>query len=109
MSSADEIINEPFAGNFYADPLLLVPGVAGKKNLQRMYDHVAPSIRAYDTNHMIFFEPVTWGMIFDGQIVGSGAHVHARRSRSQPIPADCRGRRAQVVGRRGAIVPTHSQ
>ena len=68
----DEIINEPFAGNFYADPLLLVPGVAGKKNLQRMYDHVAPSIRAHDRRHMIFFEPVTWGMIFDGGIVGSG-------------------------------------
>ena len=71
-----ELINEPFAGNFYADPLVLVPGVAGRTNLQRMYDHVAPRIRAHDTRHMIFYEPVTWGMIFDGKIVGSGfSHV----------------------------------
>ena len=32
-----EIINEPFAGDFYEDPLLLLPGNAGRKNLARMY------------------------------------------------------------------------
>ena len=29
------------AGNIYADPLLLLPGNAGRKNLQRMNDAVA--------------------------------------------------------------------
>eukprot|EP00039_Didymoeca_costata_P020949 m.342931 g.342931 ORF g.342931 m.342931 type:complete len:496 (+) comp22037_c0_seq1:78-1565(+) len=67
-----EIMNEPFAGNFYTDPAIMVPGVAGKKNLQRMNDAVASAIRQSDSRHLIFFEPVTWGMIFDGKIVGSG-------------------------------------
>ena len=49
-----EVINEPFAGNFYADPSLLVPGVAGKKNLQRMYDAVAKAIYLEDEGHIIF-------------------------------------------------------
>ena len=53
-----EIINEPFAGNFYADPLVLLPGVAGSRNLQRMYDSVAARIRQHDPRHIIFFEPV---------------------------------------------------
>ena len=71
-----ELINEPFAGNFFADPALLLPGVAGRKNLQRMYDAVATAIYAHDTRHMLFYEPVTWGMILDGKIGGSGfSHV----------------------------------
>lgn len=32
-----ELINEPFAGDFYRDPLLMYPGVADKKNLQPFY------------------------------------------------------------------------
>jgi len=81
-----EIINEPFAGDFYADPLLLLPGEAGRKNLARMYETVAASIREHDDDHLIFYEPVTWGMLFEGKIVGSGfAHVpggDAYRNRS---------------------------
>jgi endoglycosylceramidase len=66
-------MNEPFAGDFYRDPLVLLPGVAGKHNLQRMYDAVAPRIREHDERHVIFYEPVTWGMIFDGaDFIGSG-------------------------------------
>ena len=63
---------EPFAGNFYEDPTLALPGVAGKKNLQRMYDSVAKRIRAADLRHNIFFEPVTWGMVLDGNVTGCG-------------------------------------
>jgi endoglycosylceramidase len=55
-----EIINEPFAGDFYEDPLLLLPGNAGRKNLARMYEAVASSIREHDDEHLIFYEPVTW-------------------------------------------------
>jgi hypothetical protein len=32
----------------------------------------AAAIRSEDTMHLIFYEPVTWGMIFDGNITGSG-------------------------------------
>ena len=67
-----EIMNEPFAGNAYADPTLLLPGVAGRKNLARMNAAVAKAVRAVDRDHMLFFEPVTWGMVFDGKIAGSG-------------------------------------
>lgn len=112
-----ELINEPFAGDFYSDPELLLPGVAGSKNLQRMsvqrlcmtprpthprqgpssvhltrdpalvitlppvhrpsaltarYNTLNTAIRKNDDRHIIFYEPVTWGMIFDGKIVGSG-------------------------------------
>lgn len=67
-----EIMNEPFAGDFYKDPLLFLPGVAGKKNLERMHDAVGKAIRAVDHRHIVFFEPVTWGMVLNGEIVGSG-------------------------------------
>lgn len=81
-----DVINEPFAGNFYQDPSLLLPGVAGKKNLQRMYDILAEAIRKHDDRHIIFYEPVSWGMIFSNNIAGSGfEHVpggDAYRNRS---------------------------
>ena len=70
-----EIMNEPFAGNFYKDPSLLLPGNGGK-NLQRMHDYVAKAIRQVDETHIIMYEPVTWGMIFNGGFMGSGySHV----------------------------------
>eukprot|EP01052_Picozoa_sp_SAG31_P069300 SAG31_NODE_28121_length_415_cov_0.819620_1_plen_99_part_01 len=37
-----------------------------------MHDAVAEKIRLVDEQHIIFFEPVTWGMIFDGKVSGSG-------------------------------------
>jgi endoglycosylceramidase len=67
-----EIINEPWAGNIYAQPSLLLPGVAGANNLQPFYDEVVKYIRAEDASHLIFYEPVTWGMIFNGTLSGSG-------------------------------------
>ena len=67
-----EIINEPFPGNIYTKPSLLLPGVAGRDSLQGFYDIIAESIRASDSEHIIFYEPVTWGMIFNGTVTGSG-------------------------------------
>ena len=67
-----ELINEPFAGDVYKKPELFLPGLAGKQNLALLYDHVAPAIRKQDTRHLIFYEPVTWGMIFDNAVIGSG-------------------------------------
>jgi len=67
-----DVINEPFAGNFYEDPALLLPGVAGRKNLQGMYDTLAAAIRKHDDRHIIFYEPVTWGMFFSNGVAGSG-------------------------------------
>lgn len=59
-----ELLNEPWAGNVYANPLLLLPGVAGAKNLLKLYDRTYETIRKYDKNTLIFYEPVTWGKLF---------------------------------------------
>eukprot|EP00698_Gefionella_okellyi_P018721 TRINITY_DN564_c0_g1_i1.p1 TRINITY_DN564_c0_g1~~TRINITY_DN564_c0_g1_i1.p1 ORF type:complete len:499 (-),score=61.65 TRINITY_DN564_c0_g1_i1:98-1594(-) len=67
-----ELINEPFAGDFYTDPLLMLPGNAGRKNLMPMYDVVAAAIRAFDGKHLVFYEPVTWGMVFNNEVAGTG-------------------------------------
>ena len=68
-----ELINEPFPGNVVFDPSLLLPGVAGKKNLQPFYHSLArDGIRQYDKERLIFYEPVTWGMLFAHGVVGSG-------------------------------------
>lgn len=58
-----EIINEPFPGNTFLDDSLLLPGVAGRKNLLPLYDAVATTIRQIDSDTLIFYEPVTWGML----------------------------------------------
>ncbi|XP_067933424.1 endoglycoceramidase-like [Watersipora subatra] len=71
-----EIINEPFPGNVYTDPTLFIPGHAGSTELMPMYDKIVPFIRAVDKESLIFYEPVTWGMIFHGRELGSGfTHV----------------------------------
>ena len=51
-------MNEPFAGNFYENPELLLPGVAGSRNLQRLHDACAGGIRKHDDRHIVFYEPV---------------------------------------------------
>ncbi|KAI9332163.1 glycoside hydrolase superfamily [Zopfochytrium polystomum] len=61
-----DLINEPWAGNTFTDPLLLVPGAADKLNLQPFYDAAAAGIRSVDPNAIIFFESVTWDNILVG-------------------------------------------
>ena len=61
FSFSYEIINEPWAGNYFKNPKLLLPGVAGATNLQPFYDTMAKAIRSVDNDTLIFFEPVTWG------------------------------------------------
>ena len=60
---AYELMNEPWAGDVYADPLLLLPGEAGKKNLLPAYDNIVSKIKQHDIDTIIMFEPVTWGMV----------------------------------------------
>jgi hypothetical protein len=58
-----ELINEPFAGDVYSDPLMFIPGEAGSKNLMPLYDATIPAILAVDPDRLVFYEPVTWGMV----------------------------------------------
>lgn len=52
-----ELINEPFAGNPYANPTILLPGEAGRHNLQPLYDALAAAISEVDSDTLLFFEP----------------------------------------------------
>lgn len=58
------MINEPWAGDVWKDPSLLIPGVAERKLFQPAYDYIASRIHKVDTRHIIFFEPVTWDNMF---------------------------------------------
>eukprot|EP00742_Colponemidia_sp_Colp-10_P002113 GILJ01002256.1.p1 GENE.GILJ01002256.1~~GILJ01002256.1.p1 ORF type:complete len:547 (-),score=92.28 GILJ01002256.1:661-2214(-) len=53
-----ELINEPWWGNHYGNPGLIIPSVADKKNLVPMYKKAHAAIRSVDNNHIIFYEPV---------------------------------------------------
>lgn len=55
-----ELINEPWAGDVFKNPLLLIPGKAESWNFQKAYDILNNKIREIDDEHLIFFEPVTW-------------------------------------------------
>lgn len=69
-----ELINEPWPGNVVKDPLLFVPGEVGTNILQPFYDKIFSAINDVDNTTMIFYEPVTWGMILHGDKFGSGFH-----------------------------------
>lgn len=55
-----ELMNEPWPGDMYENPLVMVPTLSEKYNLQRAYDRIATAIRSVDPDHNICFEPVTW-------------------------------------------------
>ena len=65
-----EIMNEPWCGDIYQDPTLLVPGRADRTLLQPMYDIVNTEIRKYDDSHIVFFESVTWELVGIGEQFG---------------------------------------
>ena len=67
-----EFINEPWAGDIYSNPELLIPGMAGRKNLLPFYDNVYKTIRKYDNDTLVFYEPVTWGILSTGSEFGTG-------------------------------------
>ena len=60
-------MNEPFAGNIWADISYLLPEVADVMNLQPFYDLLSPYIRDIDPGRTVFFEGVTWSdLTMDG-------------------------------------------
>lgn len=79
-----ELINEPFAGNPYKDPLVLLPRVAHKYRLQPAYDLVASKIREEDDDALIIFAGVTWGdmhgRVTDNWLQVPGGEKYADRS-----------------------------
>jgi endoglycosylceramidase len=55
-----ELINEPWAGDIFIKPSLLVPSIADKENLQPAYDYLVDTIRQIDNETLVFFAGVTW-------------------------------------------------
>ncbi|KAG0618715.1 hypothetical protein M758_4G087200 [Ceratodon purpureus] len=55
-----ELINEPWAGDMYHNPLLLVPGVADHYNLAPFYEKLQLAIRDVDPDRILFMETVTF-------------------------------------------------
>eukprot|EP00930_Biecheleria_cincta_P085528 TRINITY_DN74908_c0_g1_i1.p1 TRINITY_DN74908_c0_g1~~TRINITY_DN74908_c0_g1_i1.p1 ORF type:complete len:548 (-),score=72.38 TRINITY_DN74908_c0_g1_i1:442-2085(-) len=55
-----EIMNEPWAGDHWQHPDILLPGVADRKNLARFYEWMASSIQYEDEHHLIMWEPLPW-------------------------------------------------
>ncbi|KAI8619624.1 glycoside hydrolase superfamily [Chytriomyces sp. MP71] len=53
-----DIINEPWNGDIFKNPLRADPIYANVHNLQPFYDAVSEGIRSIDPNAIIFFEPV---------------------------------------------------
>lgn len=72
-----QLINEPFAGAVLQHPDLLLPGVAGARNLQPLYNAAGAGIRTVNQKHTIFYEPVTWGMVEEGKYLTLTLSSHA--------------------------------
>ncbi|RUP51514.1 glycoside hydrolase superfamily [Jimgerdemannia flammicorona] len=51
-----EILNEPWIGNLFKNPALILPGVADYKKFYALWSEVANSIRSVDGKHLVFFE-----------------------------------------------------
>jgi endoglycosylceramidase len=67
-----ELLNEPWPGDIYADPLRLIPGVGGRENLMPLYDRTSKTIRQFDNESLIFYEPVTWSVMSSSVQFGTG-------------------------------------
>eukprot|EP00475_Leptophrys_vorax_P035095 TRINITY_DN5745_c0_g1_i1.p1 TRINITY_DN5745_c0_g1~~TRINITY_DN5745_c0_g1_i1.p1 ORF type:complete len:531 (-),score=105.03 TRINITY_DN5745_c0_g1_i1:143-1735(-) len=74
------LINEPFAGDIWQNPALLVPGVADTFNLQPLYNVVARAIREVDEDTLILFEGVTWDNLWLGFTDVPGGEDYRNRS-----------------------------
>lgn len=55
-----ELMNEPWVGDLYHNPLLLVPGVADRFNLAPFYETLQLAIRSVDPDRILFLETVTF-------------------------------------------------
>ena len=56
-----DLLNEPWPGNFYANPSLLLPGHLDHYYLQPMYTRLADMMRNRTLNATMLFEPVQFG------------------------------------------------
>eukprot|EP00939_MAST-03C_sp_MAST-3C-sp1_P003020 g3020.t1 len=78
------VVNEPFAGDFYHNPLIMVPWPsptnADLVNLQPLYDKVNAAIRAVDEDVLLFVAGITWGDLGSGFSAAPGGSTFANRT-----------------------------
>ena len=67
-----ELLNEPWVGDIYKHPELVIPGQADKTNLAPFYDAIVPSIYSNDSERVVFFESVVWDDEFNASWTKSG-------------------------------------
>ncbi|THD24866.1 Glycoside hydrolase subgroup catalytic core [Fasciola hepatica] len=67
-----ELINEPPMSNFYENPERLLPGYVGLHHLLPTYDYLVNRIRAVDSDTLIFYEPLTYGVFLPDSILDTG-------------------------------------
>lgn len=63
-----EILNEPWFGDLYSDPALLLGGVADRKNLVPLYARVAKRLRELVPEVPVMMSAITGGSLVDGTI-----------------------------------------
>jgi endoglycosylceramidase len=88
-----ELINEPFAGDFYTDTInetnwmnstLMIPWPnpdnADAKNLQPLFDRVNAAVRVFDDKVLLFFAGIIWDNYGAGFTAPPGGWDYANRS-----------------------------
>lgn len=81
------LLNEPWVGDTWADPTLLVPGVADHKVLEGLWNRATTQIRTVDNNTLIWFEGATLDVLsgFNNVPLGDGSKsVHSFHYYSPP-------------------------
>ncbi|CAO3641847.1 unnamed protein product [Cunninghamella echinulata] len=74
------LLNEPWVGDHFADPTLLTPGVADRKNLEGLWNKATTQIRTVDDHTLIWFEGTTYDILsgFNNVPLGDGSKtVHS--------------------------------
>jgi endoglycosylceramidase len=78
------LFNEPFAGDLYHRPLIMVPYPsptnADRVNLQPTYDKVNTAVRAIDEDVLLFVAGITWGDLGSGFTAAPGGADYANRT-----------------------------
>lgn len=81
------LLNEPWVGDTWADPTLLVPGVADHKVMEALWNRAATQIRTVDEDTLIWFEGATLDILsgFENVPLGDGSKaVHSFHYYSPP-------------------------
>ncbi len=97
-----ELLNEPWAGDIFKDPSLVIPGEADRKNLAPFYTLLHNTIRQVDNEHIIFFEPGAWrGWGVEGWVGGGrgneGVGGPGRLRHTPPLSVHLRRRGLQTA------------